>query len=395
MIAAAKALAHRLDHVVGRALGPRQVLVDVRNAMHVAVLEPITSALAADPRVAVSYTAERLPVVAAALAHVDQARLLTHAQACGRRWHLYISADPWTRPPLRRCARQANVFHGVAGKYNLDDPGHLPIEFQAFDLVMFINRDRMDRYVSKGIVERSKAALIGFPKSDRLVNGDYDNAATLRRLGLYPTRRTALYAPTWSPASSLHAAGESIVAGLAAEGWNVIVKLHPLSLDREVEKYSGGLDWRARMAALERPGQIVHVEDADASPLLAASDVMVTDHSTIGYEFCLLDRPLIVFDAPGLVEAARINPERVRELRRAAQVVHSVDALRRVVRESGARRDDLSAERRHLASTMFFEPGGATARAVAAAYDLLALAPVLPFKQPASLCSTVHHSASV
>ena len=61
----------------------------------------------------------------------------------------------------------------------------------------------------------------------------------------------------------------------------------------------------------------MHVEDADASPLLAASDLMVTDHSTIGFEFCLLDRPLIVFDAPELIETARINPERVRELRSA------------------------------------------------------------------------------
>jgi hypothetical protein len=388
-----KALAHRLDHALGRACGPRRVLVDVRNAMHFAVLEPITSALEHDPRVAVYYTAERLTVVAGALRHVATDRIITHPQARLRRWDLYLSADPWTRPPLQRCARLANVFHGVAGKYDLDNPGHLPIAFQAFDRVLFINRDRMDRYLANGIVSRSKAALIGFPKADRLVNGDYDSAATLHRLGLDGRRPTALYAPTWSPASSLHVAGESIVDALADEGWNVIVKLHPLSLDQETPKFSGGIDWRARMAAIERPGRIVHVDDADASPLLAASDLMVTDHSTIGYEFCLLDRPLIVFDAPGLVEAARINPERVRELRRAARVVGDVPALRQAVREARDRADGLSAERRHLASTMFFEPGGATRRAVATAYDLLDLAPTLPGESTA-LCNTVHHSAS-
>src|SRR5205814_879967 len=113
-------------------------------------------------------------------------------------------------------------------------------------------------------------------------------------LGLDARQPTALYAPTWSPASSLNVAGDAIIATLAAEGCNVIVKLHPCSLDPAVPKYSGGIDWRARMQALVRPGRIVHVEDPDASPLLAASDLMVTDHSTIGYEFCLLDRPLIV-----------------------------------------------------------------------------------------------------
>jgi CDP-Glycerol:Poly(glycerophosphate) glycerophosphotransferase len=279
----------------------------------------------------------------------------------------------WTRPTLRRCSRFANVFHGVAGKYDLDDPGHLPIEFHAFDRVLFINRDRMDRYLAKGIVSQTSAALVGFPKADRLVRGDYDAVAIRRRLGLEPGRPTALYAPTWSPASSLHLAGEVIVAALAGDGWNVIVKLHPLSLDCEMPKYSGGINWRARLAAIERPGRIVHVEDPDASPFLAASDLMVTDHSTIGYEFCLLDRPLIVYDVPGLIEAARINPERVRQLRSAARVVCNVDQLRSAARDARERPTELSAERQRLAATMFFEPDSATARGVAVAYDLLDL----------------------
>ena len=378
--------ARRIDRAAGRRLGPRRVLVDVRNPMHIAVLEPITAALEHDPRVAVYYTAERLSVVAGALAHAAPDRVITHQQASLRRWDLYLSADPWTRPPLRRCARLANVFHGVAGKYNLDDPRDLPIAFHAFDRVLFINRDRMERYLASGIVSRSSAVLVGFPKADRLVNGDYDNGATLRALRLDARRPTALYAPTWSPASSLHVAGDAIISTLADEGWNVIVKLHPLSLDRDTVRFSGGVDWRARLAALERPGQIVHVDAPDASPLLAASDLMVTDHSTIGYEFCLLDRPLIVYDVPDLIEVARVNPERVRELRRAAHVVDSVEGLRLAVRHARAQRDDLSAERRHLASTMFFEPGTATARAVATAYELLDL----PSEwRPTNLCEPI------
>jgi CDP-glycerol glycerophosphotransferase (TagB/SpsB family) len=128
------------------------------------------------------------------------------------------------------------------------------------------------------------------------------------------------------------------------------------------------------MAALERPGWIVHVEDADASPLLAASDLMVTDHSTIGFEFCLLDRPLIIFHAPELIRTARINPERVRQLRGAAHVVSTVQGLVDAAGNARTRPHELSAERRRLASAMFHAPGGATDRAVAVAYDLLALA---------------------
>ena len=67
---------------------------------------------------------------------------------------------------------------------------------------------------------------------------------------------------------------------------------------------------------------------------MLASDVMVTDHSSIGFEFCALDRPLIVFDAPGLIEAARINPEKVALLRSAATVVSDRRGSAEAVREA-------------------------------------------------------------
>jgi len=76
---------------------------------------------------------------------------------------------------------------------------------------------------------------------------------------------------------------------------------------------------------------------------------------------------------PGLIDTARINPERVRELRSAARVVASVAELRQAARDARERPDELSAERQHLAAAMFFEPGGATARGVAVAYELLDL----------------------
>jgi GT2 family glycosyltransferase len=376
--------ARRLDQTIGHWIGPRRVLVDVRNSMHAAVLDPITTALECDPRVAVYYTSERLNEVGDRLGCKPAGRVLTHRQIAWRRWDLYLSADPWTRPALRRCMRYANVFHGVAGKYDLDNPAHLPIAYQQFDRVLFINRDRMERYLAAGLVSRERAVLVGFPKVDRLVNGEYDADAIRRGLGLDTARPTALYAPTWSPASSLNLAGEAIITALADAGWNVIVKLHSLSLDARTTKFSGGIDWRARLAAIERPGWIVHVEDADASPLLAASDLMVTDHSTIGFEFCLLDRPLIVFDTPQLIETARINPERVRELRGAARVVASIGELVDAARQARRQPYEQSLERRRLASSMFYAPGGATDRAVDAAYDLLALAKEPQWKAAAS-----------
>jgi CDP-glycerol glycerophosphotransferase (TagB/SpsB family) len=186
-------------------------------------------------------------------------------------------------------------------------------------------------------------------------------------------RLTAIYAPTWSPASSLHLAGEEIVKSLVDAGFNVIIKLHDRSLDQAEPEFSGGIDWRARFAHLHAPGRVAFVEWADSSPLLAASDVMVTDHSAIGFEFCLLDRPLIVFDAPDLARVARINPEKIALLRGAARVVRTAAEVGPCALEEMEHPEHLADARRAIARDLFYEPGTATERALTMLYQLLDL----------------------
>jgi CDP-glycerol glycerophosphotransferase (TagB/SpsB family) len=98
---------------------------------------------------------------------------------------------------------------------------------------------------------------------------------------------------------------------------------------------------------------------------------MVTDHSSVGFEYFVLDRPLIVFDAPDLARDARINPEKVELLRSAASVVATVDDLVRAVRAELAQPGRLSSARKRVASELFYCPGTATDRAVALARELL------------------------
>jgi len=365
--------AKRIDWAIGRAFGRRRVLFDLRNAMNVAVLQPMFSALQADNRVHVAFACEEPGRVAAAVRQAAGVDVLDHASVVWQRWDLYVSADPWTRPTLRRCSRSANFFHGVAGNSNLDDPSALQAGFESFDRVGFINAERMDTYLKRRIVSADAAVLVGFPKADRLALGGYSASAIKRSLGLDTSRMTALYAPGWSPAGSLHAAGEQIVASLRNAGLNVIVKLHAMSF-HPAAKYNGGIDWRSRMDAVQEPGRVVHAIESDSSPLLAASDVLVTDHSTVGFEYCLLDRPIVLFDVPDLVRVARINPEQVARLRGVARLVSRAEALGPVAQDELAEPGRLSAARRHLAARMFHKAGTATPRALSMLYDLLQLA---------------------
>jgi len=353
------------------------VLVEVRSPMNLEVLRPIWSALAADPRIELTFTAEEEEWVRPFLEKEGQQHwMISRAAAPWRRFDLAFNADPWNALPLRRCWRRANFFHGIAGKYDLDDPKTLAqhVDFRIYDRLMFANEDRLRRYVDAGVVPAQHAALVGFPKSDGLLNGRWSAADVRRSLGLDPAISTVLYSPTYSPASSLHLAGEAIIEALLDTGRNVIVKLHDRSLVPH-PKYTDNVDWRPRLARFNgRPGY-AFVTSADVGPFLAAADLMVTDHSTTGFEFALLDRPIVVFDSPELLQHARINPDKWRELRGMADIARDVAELPAVVARALASPLRHSAARQAAARSLFAYPGQATARALAVVYDLLELEP--------------------
>jgi hypothetical protein len=372
---AAGRLAHDLDHAIGRRLSPLRVLVDVRTPMNLAVLRPVWKALTGDQRVRVAFTAEEADAVGAALDR-DGLRhaLIPRPAAAWRRWDLALSADAWNTTALRRCRRRMQFFHGVAGKYDLDAPERLAAAgFDTFDRIAFINEDRRERYLRAGVVTPSQAVLIGFPKLDALVNGEWPTVAVRRHLGLDPAARTVLYAPTFSTAGSLHLAGEAIVRTLLDIGVNVIIKLHDRSMVPH-PLHTAGIDWPERLAPFTQSRRCALVRDPEIGPLLAAADVLVTDHSTVGFEFALLDRPIVIFDAPDLLRAARIDPAKWAFLRSMGTVVSSPDGLAAAVTEALAQPAAGSGARRQ-ASDLFAHAGTATARALAVVYQLLEVAP--------------------
>jgi len=193
-------------------------------------------------------------------------------------------------------------------------------------------------------------------------------------LGLDGSRPTVLYAPTWSPASSLNAIGVDLVKRLLDLPINVIVKLHDRSLDLR-ERYSGGVDWPARLHPILRGRRGVIAPSHDISPYLVAADLMITDHSSAGFEFLLLDRPLVRIHRPELLSAANVHPDYVTLLASVSESVNAVpDALAAVdaaLANPGFRSD----ERRAVAADLFYRPGGATARSVQFLYEAMSLAP--------------------
>src|SRR4029078_6508434 len=122
---------------------------------------------------------------------------------------------------------------------------------RSWDLVFFINERRIRNFIECGAIDEGSdaARLIGMPKLDCLVDGSLERDEVLKKIGIDPGQRTVIYAPTWSPPSSLTSMGEELVTTLGEAGYAVIVKLHDRSRDLRYVN-SGGVDWGARLAPL-------------------------------------------------------------------------------------------------------------------------------------------------
>ena len=356
----------------GSGRGSRRILVDSRTPLNYEMVAPVVAAMRGDSRIEFAFTASedprRLREIYAHAAPGSQ--LVGPARTTIGRWDVYLTSDfMWAT--LARGGARVQMFHGVAGKYGFDAPDE---SMRAWDRLFFVNERRMRNVVRSGAIDAGSPAarLIGMPKVDCLVDGSLRRNDRLLELGLDPLMRTVLYAPTWSPDSSLNAMGEALLERLLRMPINVIVKLHDRSYDPRAQ-YSGGVDWRGRLTPLlSRPNARL-ADQRSIAPLLAAADVMITDHSSAGFEFLLLDRPLVRIEVPRLLARANVHPDYVALLADASHNAVDADTAAGAVARALADPLALSATRRAVAADLFYRPGTATARATAALYELMEL----------------------
>lgn len=152
-------------------------------------------------------------------------------------------------------------------------------------------------------------SAFGLPADRLVVTGDarddvvLDPAVEARTLlaqgiGDYGSDRTILFAPTWrdgdpDPAIPTDAEWQRIAAFLEASASVLVLRPHP----------HGVGDYRAGPAVSARIRMLTARAQNDINPVLPAVDVLVTDYSSIAFDFALLGRP-IAFLAPDAHEYA-------------------------------------------------------------------------------------------
>ncbi|MFJ6907311.1 bifunctional glycosyltransferase/CDP-glycerol:glycerophosphate glycerophosphotransferase [Streptomyces griseoluteus] len=131
----------------------------------------------------------------------------------------------------------------------------------------------------------------GSPRNDVLVGAGASRGREFRRRHGVPEDHTVvLYAPTRRDYVRGGHADRLDLAAFAAglgEGHTLVVRLHP--------SLANGPARGAGLAELARRGVVVDATDEpDAAEVMLASDALVTDYSSIMFDYANLDRPIVV-----------------------------------------------------------------------------------------------------
>ena len=177
---------------------------------------------------------------------------------------------------------KVQVFHGLAG----EKKGHFRIR-DYFDLYLTQGKYFTDKF--KALVQKHKNFEVietGWCKLDKLYSiSEETKSMKLELLKKYGAKKMVLYAPTFSPSLTSALALEKIIEKLgSSKDILVIIKFHDKMKKEWISLY-------AKISTL----LIINSDDITQS--LQMGDVMISDSSSVVYEFTLLDKPVITLDS--------------------------------------------------------------------------------------------------
>lgn len=262
-----------------------------------------------------------------------------------------------TKPIAPRSAGcRVQIFHGMSFRNRAVRP-----ENGAYDHYLAIGPYMVRAFERLGIFPAGDPRLVevGFPKTDRLLDGSLDRDEVLAAHGLTGNRPIVLYAPTGARNNSLERCGQELISRLvASDCCDLLVKPHDHPKSR--------LDYHELLRPLAGERMRL-VRSPDVVPSMFIADVLITDASSVANEYALLDRPLVFVDVPELLSAAAEEDGRM-DLstwgRNAGVVAEDASATVAAVEHALADPEHRSEVRRALVDDLFFNPGCATPAAI-------------------------------
>jgi CDP-glycerol glycerophosphotransferase len=191
-----------------------------------------------------------------------------------------VYLQTWHGTPLKR-------IHYDAPSVGPDDEQRLGMDVARWDCLLSPNRPSTERLRS-AFRFGGRVVETGYPRNDMLLAGDRDlrRAAVRAQLGLDEDTRAVLYAPTWrddergAQDAKLGLDVESFATGMG-DGCSLLVRTH---------YYMAG-----RTSLQQRPGVLDVSYYPDIRDLYLAADVMVTDYSSVMFDFAITGKPMVFY----------------------------------------------------------------------------------------------------
>lgn len=177
---------------------------------------------------------------------------------------------------------------------------------RAADYVCITNEATRQWFLNKGGIPRKGFWITGFSQMDPLFRGE-----TLPLpFSLPDGKPVILYAPSWNREfTSAGMLGTRLVdlIRVGCPNCSIIIKPHPILFQREPEWVD---TWR-NLSQIREGVFLVDQSSADIASYLAAADLLLSDASTVMFQFLACDRPIVLITNPARSSSSFYDPERI------------------------------------------------------------------------------------
>jgi hypothetical protein len=284
---------------------------------------------------------------------------------------IYVSPSNFRCGPRR--AYRIHLGHGLGAKYVTYPPeafDHFHEWFVQGPLRMAFLQSSLSQ---SGVGRSALLTPVGYPPSDGLVHA---RQRSLTAAAEIKNEVVVLFAPSWEHYGALRSERwglQVLDTLLSLPGVKVKVRLHPISLTPrghpQFEAFAGNVDWRHKLREYESNPGFAGLDSPTTSNVrsLLGSDILVTDYSSIGLDWLILDRPLIVLDCGtesfkrlggnGATPEALASDLRYNGGRSCGFLVSSPDCLGEAVEHARLQPSALSPKRRAAQTQLLYNPG--------------------------------------